>query len=145
MPRKSHASSQQLDFFGSPPVAPETPSRGTDRKDAQKPATAQFDEQPFSKDPVSTIRDDAPTSREIIVSQAGRHADHSKPIERQANLDVWWTTAMVCEFLKISRKTLWLRRRDRRLEFPCPVHLAGKRNLYRASAIRAWADMTAVA
>jgi predicted DNA-binding transcriptional regulator AlpA len=50
---------------------------------------------------------------------------------------------MACSFLKISRKTLWERRRDPALKFPQPVHLGGARNLYRASAIRAWAERMA--
>ena len=50
---------------------------------------------------------------------------------------------MTCAFLKISRKTLWERRKDERLGFPQPVQLGGARNLYRASAIRSWADAMA--
>lgn len=52
----------------------------------------------------------------------------------------WWTSKMVCAFLKISRKTLWERRRTEGLGFPQPVQLGGARNLYRASAVRAWAE-----
>lgn len=50
---------------------------------------------------------------------------------------------MACSFLKISRKTLWERRRDAALSFPQPVQLGGTRNLYRASAIRGWAERMA--
>ena len=57
--------------------------------------------------------------------------------------DEWWTTRMTCAFLKISRKTLWERRKDQSLGFPPPVQLGGARNLYRASAIRSWADAMA--
>lgn len=57
--------------------------------------------------------------------------------------DEWWTTRMTCAFLKISRKTLWERRKDESLGFPQPVQLGGARNLYRASAIREWADAIA--
>lgn len=59
--------------------------------------------------------------------------------------DEWWTTRMVCAFLKISRKTLWERRRKAALDFPRPVNLGGSRNVYRASAVRAWADALALA
>jgi len=59
--------------------------------------------------------------------------------------DEWWTTRMVCAFLKISRKTLWERRRNASLDFPRPVNLGGSRNVYRASAIRAWAETMAIA
>jgi predicted DNA-binding transcriptional regulator AlpA len=57
--------------------------------------------------------------------------------------DEWWTTRMTCAFLKISRKTLWERRKDKSLGFPQPVQLGGARNLYRASAIRSWAEAMA--
>jgi len=50
---------------------------------------------------------------------------------------------MTCAFLKISRKTLWERRRDPGLNFPQPVQLGGTRNLYRASSIRGWAEALA--
>jgi predicted DNA-binding transcriptional regulator AlpA len=59
--------------------------------------------------------------------------------------DEWWTTRMVCAFLKISRKTLWERRRNAALDFPRPVNLGGSRNVYRASAVRAWAETMAIA
>jgi predicted DNA-binding transcriptional regulator AlpA len=55
----------------------------------------------------------------------------------------WWTTQMVCAFLKISRKTLWERRRTRDLHFPQPAQLGGARNLYRAAAVRDWAERMA--
>lgn len=51
---------------------------------------------------------------------------------------------MTCAFLKISRKTLWERRRDRLLNFPQPVQLGGTRNVYRASAVREWAESMAL-
>jgi predicted DNA-binding transcriptional regulator AlpA len=57
--------------------------------------------------------------------------------------DEWWTTRMTCAFLKISRKTLWERRRDPSLKFPQPVQLGGTRNLYRASSVRHWAEKMA--
>lgn len=59
--------------------------------------------------------------------------------------DEWWTTQMVCAFLKVSRKTLWERRRNTALAFPRPVNLGGSRNVYRASAVRAWAESKALA
>lgn len=55
----------------------------------------------------------------------------------------WWTTQMVCAFLKISRKTLWERRRAGDLHFPQPAQLGGARNLYRAASVRDWAERMA--
>ncbi len=69
----------------------------------------------------------------------------SLPPEEPVASDEWWTTRMVCAFLKISRKTLWERRRNAMLDFPRPVNLGGSRNVYRASAVRAWAETMAIA
>jgi predicted DNA-binding transcriptional regulator AlpA len=69
----------------------------------------------------------------------------SFPLDAPSVSDEWWTTRMVCAFLKISRKTLWERRRNAALDFPRPVNLGGSRNVYRASTVRAWADAMALA
>lgn len=53
--------------------------------------------------------------------------------------DEWWTTEMVCAFLKIGRKALWERRRNVTLAMPRAYRMAGKRNLYRSAEIREWA------
>ena len=53
--------------------------------------------------------------------------------------DEWWTTEMVCVFLKIGRKALWERRRNASLAMPRAYRMAGKRNLYRSEEIREWA------
>lgn len=70
---------------------------------------------------------------------------NAAPLEAPVISDEWWTTRMVCAFLKISRKTLWERRRNSALDFPRPVNLGGSRNVYRASNVRAWADAMALA
>lgn len=70
---------------------------------------------------------------------------NATPLEAPVISDEWWTTRMVCTFLKISRKTLWERRRNAALDFPRPVNLGGSRNVYRASNVRAWADAMALA
>lgn len=75
-----------------------------------------------------------PPSQKAAVSQ-DHHAEGLR--------DEWWNSQMVCVFLKISRKTLWERRRARDLNFPQPKLLGGARNLYRASAIREWAEKMA--
>jgi predicted DNA-binding transcriptional regulator AlpA len=67
------------------------------------------------------------------------------PPEKATPADEWWTTKMVCGFLKISRKTLWERRRKTTLHFPRPVNLGGGRNVYRASEVRHWAEAKALA
>jgi predicted DNA-binding transcriptional regulator AlpA len=83
-----------------------------------------------------------------LGGQAGKAAASTPQVGRPAPekleaQDVWWTTKMVCAFLKVSRKTLWERRRNPALDFPAPVCLGGARNVYRSAAIRAWADTRA--
>ncbi len=78
-------------------------------------------------------------------TRAGAKPPASPPPQQPMVSDEWWTTRMVCAFLKISRKTLWERRRNAMLDFPRPVSLGGSHNVYRASAIRAWADAMALA
>jgi predicted DNA-binding transcriptional regulator AlpA len=154
MRRKPNASSNQLDFFGNgPEPAPVRPAKKIKRA-MTKPAPRPYQEHKSSAPPavgeqretVSKAQQPAP------VSIIERHT--KKPEIRPArrpqreitaldlHRDEWWTTKMVCKFLKISRTTLWERRHDRTLDFPKPAHLGSRINLYRAAAIRAWADTT---
>jgi predicted DNA-binding transcriptional regulator AlpA len=89
-----------------------------------------------------------PIQAEVGRSAAKRQRPQPPAIQSSDEtfvMDEWWTTRMVCAFLKISRKTLWERRRNEALVFPRPVNLGGSRNVYRASAVRAWADALALA
>lgn len=91
-----------------------------------------------------------PQSNTTIIFGPAETRAEAKPPARPPQqepmvLDEWWTTRMVCGFLKISRKTLWERRRNATLDFPRPVNLGGSRNVYRASNVRAWADAMALA
>ncbi len=52
--------------------------------------------------------------------------------------DEWWTTAMVCSYLKLKRRALWDIRRDPRKAFPAAVKPGGKVNLFRAEDVRQW-------
>lgn len=106
----------------------------------RKPATPpQFDL--FAPPPEPPVRARPP---QPANDQQGEPARRPAPAPAApAATDEWWTTRMACSFLKISRKTLWERRRDEALGFPQPVQLGGSRNLYRASAIRGWAERMA--
>ena len=85
----------------------------------------------------------APLPKPRAIKQQAQSARPS--MEHASISDDWWTTKMVCVYLKISRKTLWERRRRAQIEFPRPVNLGGGRNVYRASEVRAWANLMAVA
>lgn len=52
--------------------------------------------------------------------------------------DEWWTTAMVCSYLKLKRRALWDIRRDPAKAFPAAVKPGGKVNLFRADDVRLW-------
>lgn len=52
--------------------------------------------------------------------------------------DEWWTTAMVCSYLKLKRRALWDIRRDPAKAFPSAVKPGGKVNLFRAEDVRVW-------
>jgi|GEM_PF-4572492 len=115
MPARKPEPASQFDLFSARPEPPKRPA----------PATP-------PPEPANDRR--APPERP-------KPAPVSNPLPPAA--DEWWTTRMTCAFLKISRKTLWERRKDESLGFPQPVQLGGARNLYRASAIRSWADAMA--
>lgn len=88
--------------------------------------------------PITTTDPLRPANDRQAPPASPKPAPAANPLPPAA--DEWWTTRMTCAFLKISRKTLWERRKDQSLGFPQPVQLGGARNLYRASAIRSWAE-----
>lgn len=55
--------------------------------------------------------------------------------------DEWWTTAMVCAYLKLGRKAIWERTRNPKIGFPQPVHFGSCRHRWRAGEVRAWAGL----
>jgi len=115
MPVRKPTNTSQFDLFASSPPAP------------PRPAPIPAPPKPANDRPAPPIRRTPPPAT----------AQQPPPA------DEWWTTRMTCAFLKISRKTLWERRRDPSLDFPQPVQLGGTRNVYRALAIRQWADRMA--
>jgi len=114
------------------PVRKPTPAAQFDLFSAAPPAQAHAAPQPAPPQPAN----------DIPVVPARRNPAPAT-LNLPAATDEWWTTRMTCAFLKISRKTLWERRRDPELSFPQPVQLGGTRNLYRASAIRSWTERMA--
>lgn len=113
---------------------------------ARKPTTtSQFDlfaavSAPKPRVPVPPIPQPVPKPANDTLIPEPRRSSTTPTHQPPPATDEWWTTRMTCAFLKISRKTLWERRRDPDLNFPQPVQLGGTRNVYRASAVRAWAE-----
>lgn len=122
----------QLDLFGAldQRATAEAPAKRAPIKTAQKLAPKPI-QQP------RTRPGEGPATATVPVPPP------PEPKPGSPSLDEWWTTRIVCAFLKISRKTLWERRRNKDLGFPSPLHLGSARNLYRASAVRAWAERMA--
>ena len=54
--------------------------------------------------------------------------------------DEWWTTAMVCAYLKLGKRALWDIRRDPSKGFPMALKPGGKVNLFRALDVRIWLE-----
>ena len=54
--------------------------------------------------------------------------------------DEWWTTAMVCAYLKLGRKAIWERQRDPRYQFPKPFHFGSMRQRWKSGEVKAWAE-----
>jgi predicted DNA-binding transcriptional regulator AlpA len=54
--------------------------------------------------------------------------------------DEWWTTAMVCAYLKLGRKAIWERTRNPKIGFPKPTHFGSCRHRWQAGEVRAWAE-----
>ncbi len=121
-------------------------------------AKAQADDvQPADDTPlVFTIANDVPTKADVVQVEAptlkveGEHefqAREQKPIVQQAGdfavwlHDEWWTTAMVCAYLKLGRKAIWERTRNPRIGFPQPTHFGSCRHRWRAGEVKAWADL----
>jgi predicted DNA-binding transcriptional regulator AlpA len=138
--RKPEVLPGQLDLFD-----PDGGQPAIDQTTRQHPSAA-ITMQPSASE--SKIRAMTPTVKP--AQRRGRPLKIEEPDEKAASpvcaspgTDEWWNSRMVCAFLKISRKTLWERRRMTNLNFPRPAQLGGARNLYRASAIREWAERMA--
>jgi predicted DNA-binding transcriptional regulator AlpA len=54
--------------------------------------------------------------------------------------DEWWTTAMVCAYLKLGKRALWDIRCNPSKDFPKALKPGGKVNLFRALDVRAWLE-----
>jgi predicted DNA-binding transcriptional regulator AlpA len=54
--------------------------------------------------------------------------------------DEWWTTAMVCVYLKLGRKAIWERTRNPKIGFPKPSHFGSSRHRWRAGEVKAWSS-----
>jgi predicted DNA-binding transcriptional regulator AlpA len=128
----------QMDLFGG--AAPKESTKEGAASQLVEPSRleAANDQAPPARtvNPKSRFRTGRPIKIETVPTPPDPRPDPAIWAPREE----WWTSKMVCAFLKISRKTLWERRRTEGLGFPQPVQMGGARNLYRASAVRTWAE-----
>ena len=75
-----------------------------------------------------------------VTSQAIEPASPKVMIATGWENDDWWTTAMVCAYLKLGRKAIWERSRNPKIGFPKPTHFGSCRHRWRAGEVRAWAE-----
>jgi predicted DNA-binding transcriptional regulator AlpA len=85
-----------------------------------------------------------PDTAECAPSQAADSRQHEsiiaiKPPQNWEN-DEWWTTAMVCAYLKLGRKAIWERTRNPTIAFPQPTHFGSCRHRWRAGEVKVWAE-----
>jgi predicted DNA-binding transcriptional regulator AlpA len=78
------------------------------------------------------------TRREMIFSEGSQQGSTMSSVSIRPLDDEWWTTAMVCSYLKLKRRALWDIRRDPTKAFPAAVKPGGKVNLFRAEDVRVW-------
>lgn len=91
------------------------------------------------ENPSSIVAEEAldPTTLEPAISATPR-ISQPKLLSGWEN-DEWWTTAMVCAYLKLGRKAIWERTRNPESGFPKPTHFGSCRHRWRAGEVRAWA------
>jgi predicted DNA-binding transcriptional regulator AlpA len=93
------------------------------------------------ENPSSIVAEEAldPTTLEPAIA-TGPTITQPKLVSGWEN-DEWWTTAMVCAYLKLGRKAIWERTRNPKIGFPKPTHFGSCRHRWRAGEVKAWADL----
>ncbi|WP_395777586.1 helix-turn-helix transcriptional regulator [Aquidulcibacter sp.] len=140
------AHSAQLDMFGG------WAQPANEQTSPSLPAVADPLTIEAANDQIESISLDGPVSElrepdvaefaapEAVVSRLQVPVAPVKPPQNWEN-DEWWTTAMVCAYLKLGRKAIWERTRNPKIGFPKPTHFGSCRHRWRAGEVRAWAEM----
>jgi predicted DNA-binding transcriptional regulator AlpA len=112
--------------------APNLPSPANDVSELANPATCHLFNETVDTTLVTCPMIQAESQNLMIPQQ--------RPIGAPAWLtDEWWTTSMVCSFLKLGRKAIWERQRHPDLAFPQAFHFGSMRHRWRSEEIRNWA------
>jgi len=137
------ADSPQMDMFGGW-VAPSLEQRSitTPQIPESRPIDVANDEVPVPEAAANDIP--IPQPNQLTATQATSQT--SKPASPKFMIstgwenDEWWTTAMVCAYLKLGRKAIWERTRNPKIGFPKPTHFGSCRHRWRAGEVKAWAE-----
>lgn len=137
------ADSPQMDMFGgwvAPPF--EQRSITTPQMPESRPIDVANDEVPLPESAANDtpIPQPDPPMEIQAKSQTIKSAQPKVMIAAGWENDEWWTTAMVCAYLKLGRKAIWERTRNPKIGFPKPTHFGSCRHRWRAGEVRAWAE-----
>ncbi len=137
------ADTPQMDMFGgwvAPP--PEQRSTPTPQILKSRPIDVANDEVPLPEPAANDTP--IPQPNQLMETQARSQTiklAHPKVMFAKGwENDEWWTTAMVCAYLKLGRKAIWERTRNPKIGFPKPTHFGSCRHRWRAGEVRAWAE-----
>ena len=137
------ADSPQMDMFGgwvAPPL--EQRSTPTPKMPESRPIDIANDEvllpEPAAND--TPIRQPDPPMEIQVTVQTLKPPQPKVMIATGWENDEWWTTAMVCAYLKLGRKAIWERTRNTKIGFPKPTHFGSCRHRWRAGEVKAWAS-----
>ena len=75
---------------------------------------------------------------QVRSSQPTPMSEPRKEGPRRPYEDEWWTTAMVCAYLKLGRKAIWERRKNPNLSFPKPVKFGNSHHRWKSEDIKQW-------
>ena len=137
------ADSPQLDMFGgwvAPPL--QQRSTPTPQMPEPRPIDVANDEVPLPE----PAANDTPTPQSDPPEETHATSEIMKPAQPKVMIatgwenDEWWTTAMVCAYLKLGRKAIWERTRNPKIGFPKPTHFGSSRHRWRSVEVRAWAE-----
>jgi predicted DNA-binding transcriptional regulator AlpA len=136
------ADSPQLDMFGGWVAQPlDQRSTPTPQMLESRPIDVANDEVPQPEPAANdtpTPQPDQPIETQAI-SQAIKPVSPKVLISTGWENDEWWTTAMVCAYLKLGRKAIWERTRNPKIGFPKPTNFGSCRHRWRAGEVKHWA------
>ncbi len=119
------ADSPQMDMFGgwvAPPFE-QRPAPAVMTPES-RPIDVANDEVPLPEPAANDtpIPQSDPPMETQATSQTIKPASPKVMIATGWENDEWWTTAMVCAYLKLGRKAIWERTRNPKIGFPKPTH-----------------------